>query len=102
MWKTIDKIIDFLADIANPFESDEEYENRMIQEELNKRIKRLQRYNMYDLIENQIKPFLYEQFYLQNKIYPTEEQLNRMAMNAFIQSKALGYVDCLNNRIGDY
>lgn len=96
----LNKIIDFLT--ANPFYIDEEEaENKALYEDLNKRVTRLQRYNKHNLIENKIKPFLCEQFFRQNSIYPTEEQLHRMAINAFNQSKDLGYVDCLNNRIGD-
>lgn len=93
----INKIIYFLT--ANPF-NEEETENRALYEDLNKQIKRIRRINKHDMIENKIKPFLFEQFVQQNGIYPTEEQLERMALNAFNQSKDLGYIDCLNNRIG--
>ena len=95
----INKIIDFLT--VGIFEDEDEYENRKLYADLNKQVKRLQRYNRHNLIENKIKPFLNEQFFIQNSIYPSEEQLNRMALNAFTQSKDLGYIDCLNNRIGD-
>lgn len=73
-------------------------EDKKLQKELNKRIKRIKRYNKHDLIENNIKPFLREQFYGINGIYPTDKQLHRLAVNSFKQSKELGYIDCLNAR----
>lgn len=96
----INKILDFLT--VCPVETEDEYENRLLYADLNKRIKRLQRYNRHNLIENRIKPFLQEQFFQQNEIYPTPEQLHRLALNAFNQSKDLGFIDCLNNRVEEY
>ena len=94
-----EKILDFLT--ANPFETEEEAENRMLYEDLNRQVRRYQRYNKRYLIEKRIKPFLQEQFFIQNEILPTEQQLERMAENAFIQGKDLGYIDILNNRVNE-
>lgn len=95
----LNKILDFLT--ACPFEDEEEAENRELYKDLNKRITRLQRYNKHFLIEKQIKPFLMEQFYQMNNCYPTESQLERMAQNAFNQSKDLGFIDDLNSRVNE-
>ncbi len=89
----LNKIIYFLT--ANPF-NEEEAENRQLHNELNRQIKKIRRNNKQFLIENQIKPFLIREYFKQNNLLMTAEDLEDAAEYEFNYAKKMGLIDDLN------